>query len=308
MTSGHARSSGRALPADAGVFRYRSGLRTCWCSPPPRTRGCPPWGLPRRLVAELLYCVQQRTANGVRTIGHYLRVICDRLRVLPCETLEDLEDPEAARLKGHHISLVTTMRRTLHRLGTTPEEESRRDVWDLAIFGFSGTADFTEIRQDVLREATRLWAADDLPRRRGKGGGRTLRRQIDAMVELSKSLRLQREDGGQIVALLDRRDIVAFCNRLALKAENGQLSAHQRLYMARTVRKVLNRWRTLGLPGKGEILDGLRADFVMGPEDMPDDPEDTEAGTDLPDEVMQQLCDNPGPSARRILPAPLGLP
>jgi integrase len=249
-------------------------------------------GLPRRLVAELLYCVQQRTANGVRTLGHYLRVTCDRLRILRCETLDDLEDPETAGLKDHNVSLVTTMRRTLHRLSTTPEEESRRDVWDLAIFGFSGTADFTEIRQDALREATRIWAADDLPRRRGKGGGRTLQRQIDAMVELSKSLRLQREDGGQTVALLDRRDIVAFCNRLAFKTENGQLSAHQRLYMARTVRKVLNRWRTLGLTGKGEILEGLRADFVMGPEDMPDDPEDTEAGKDLPDEVMQQLCDN----------------
>ncbi|MET7474635.1 hypothetical protein ABZT17_09770 [Streptomyces sp. NPDC005648] len=249
-------------------------------------------GLPRRLVAELLYCVQQRTANGVRTVGHNLRAICDRLRLLRCETLDGLEDPEAAGLRAHTVSLVTAMRRTVRRLGATPEEESRRDVWDLTIFGFGGTADFTDIRQDTLREAMRIWAADDLPRRRGKRGGRTLQRQIDAIVELSKSLRLQREDGGQIVALLDRRDIVAFCNRLAFKTESGQLSAHQRLYMARTVRKILNRWRTLGLTGKGEILEGLRAEFVMGPEDMPDDPEDTEAGKDLPDEVMQQLCDN----------------
>ncbi|MER8118984.1 hypothetical protein [Streptomyces sp. NPDC094031] len=249
-------------------------------------------GLPRRLVAELLYCVQQRTASGVRTAGASLRAICDRLRVLRCETLDDLVDPEAAGLKSHNVSLVTTMRRTLHRLSTTPEEEARRDVWDLAIFGFGGTADFTEIHQDALRQATRIWAADDLPRRRGKGAGGRLQRQIDAMADLSKSLRLQREDSGQNIALLDRRDIVAFCNRLAFKTENGQLSAHQRLDTARTVRRILNRWRTLGLTVPGEILEGLRADFVMGREDMPDDPEDTEAGKDLPDEVMQQLCDN----------------
>ncbi|MDX3186603.1 site-specific integrase [Streptomyces sp. ME02-7008A-1] len=249
-------------------------------------------GLPRRVVAELLYCVQQRTANGVRTYGYWLRAICDKLRALRCERLDDLGDPEEAGLKDHPISLVKTMRRTLYRFGATAEDEALRDVWDLAVFGYGGTADFTDIRQDVLREAVKVWAADDLPRRRGNAAGRRVQRQIEAMVELSKSLHLQREDGGLVVSLLDRRDIVAFCNRLAFKTENGKLSAHQRLDIARTVRKILNRWRTLGLTAKGELLDGLRADFVLGPEDMPDEPEDTEAGKDLPDEVMQQLCDN----------------
>ncbi|MFI5704467.1 hypothetical protein ACIA78_31010 [Streptomyces xanthochromogenes] len=276
----------------AGTFDGDEELWRLTTAPVQLSREVSMRGLPRRAVAELLYCMQQRTANGVRTIGYTLRAICDRLRVLRCESLDDLGDPQAAGLKDHNVSLLTTMRRTLYRRSTTPEEESRRDVWDLAIFGFGGTADFTQIRQDALREATKTWAADDLPRRRGKACGGRMQRQIDAMVELSKSLHLQREDAGQIVALLERRDVVFFCNRLAFKTENGEMSAQTRLYMARTVRKILNRWRTLGLTARGEILEGLRADFVMGPEDMPDDPQDTEAGKDLPDEVMQQLCDN----------------
>lgn len=143
-----------------------------------------------------------------------------------------------------------------------------------------------------MREATKLWAADDLPRRRGKAGGRGLQGRVNAIAELSQSLRLQREDGGHVVGLLDRGDITAFCTRLAFKAEAGQLSVHQWLRITRTVRTLLNRWRTLGPTARGQVLEGLRADFVMGAEDIPDEPEDSEAGKDLPDEVMRELCDN----------------
>ncbi|WP_369780420.1 hypothetical protein [Streptomyces sp. R33] len=249
-------------------------------------------GLPRRLVAELLYCVQMRTAAGMKTYGYWLRSICERLRALRCESLDGLGDPAAAGLRGHAVTLIGTMRKTLRRLGATPEEEMRLDVWDLTVFGFSGSADFTGIRQPALREAAKLWAADDLPRRRGKNAGHGLQGRINALAALSKSLHLQREDSGQVVALLDRSDITAFCTRLAFQAQNGLLTAHQWLRIARTVRQVLNRWRTLGLTAGGQVLEGLRADFAMGAEDIPDEPEDSEAGKDLPDEVILQLCDN----------------
>jgi integrase len=45
-------------------------------------------------------------------------------------------------------------------------------------------------------------------------------------------------------------------------------------------------------PGLGEPLHGLPDDFALLAEDIPDDPEDTEAGKDLPAEVMQQICEH----------------
>ena len=48
----------------------------------------------------------------------------------------------------------------------------------------------------------------------------------------------------------------------------------------------------MGLTGPGQILEGRSADFSLSVEDIPDEPEDTEAGRDLPDEVMRELCDN----------------
>lgn len=94
----HRKSSATKLP---GTFDGDEELWRLTALPVHMGREVGSRGLPRRLVAELLYCVQQRTANDVRTIGHYLRTICDRLRFLRRETLEDLGDPEAAGLKGH---------------------------------------------------------------------------------------------------------------------------------------------------------------------------------------------------------------
>ncbi|GGQ66955.1 tyrosine-type recombinase/integrase [Streptomyces asoensis] len=58
----------------------------------------------------------------------------------------------------------------------------------------------------------------------------------------------------------------------------------------RYARRVLLRFRTLGLTAPGRLLAGMPVDFAILPEDMPDEPEDTEAGRDLPDEVMRALC------------------
>ncbi|MFI0264791.1 tyrosine-type recombinase/integrase [Streptomyces sp. NPDC017056] len=87
-----------------------------------------------------------------------------------------------------------------------------------------------------------------------------------------------------------RSDIVAFCNRMGYLTETGKLSAARRLAFIRFVRRVLLRFRTLGLTGPGQVLAGMPVDFALWPEDMPDEPEDTEAGRSLPEEVMRQLC------------------
>jgi hypothetical protein len=52
------------------------------------------------------------------------------------------------------------------------------------------------------------------------------------------------------------------------------------------------RMRALGLTGAGQPLHGLPPDFTLDIADMPDEPEDSQAGHDLPDEVMRVLCDS----------------
>ncbi|MCF3105730.1 site-specific integrase [Streptomyces roseoverticillatus] len=50
--------------------------------------------------------------------------------------------------------------------------------------------------------------------------------------------------------------------------------------------------RSLGLTRPGRPLHGLPEDFALLAEDIPDEPEDTEAGKDLPQEVMRLLCEH----------------
>lgn len=253
-------------------------------------------GLPERVVAEILYGLQARTETGSKTWDHFLRPLCDHLRADGAQSLEVFADPakfeSLTRTKGMR-SVVRTTLVWLTRLGATPESERHKDVWDLHVFtGHGGTLDFTGISQSCLREAVKIWAYDDLPRRRGARPHTGVQPYVAAMTRLSESLRLQRQDGGEKPAVLHRGDIVAFCNRLAFLAENGTISARTRSHMVRDVALVLTRIRTLGLTHPGQVMEGLPADFRLQREDTPDEPEDTEAGKDLPDAVMRQLCDN----------------
>ncbi|MFD8340545.1 hypothetical protein ACFV42_49415 [Streptomyces solisilvae] len=251
-------------------------------------------GLPDRLVAELLYGMQSRTSNGVKTYDHMLRTVCDRLRVLQTPSLMPLTSLELAEigLTRNCLTVIKSAQIALRLLVATPETERLKDCWDLAVFGYGGTLDFTKIHQKPLREAVKVWAYDDLPRRRGKSVRAAMQGMLSAMVMLSESLRLQRDDGGHLHTLLDRSDVVSFCNRVAFLAESGAISAHHRVNTMRHVRQILNRVRALGLTSPGQVLAGLPNDFVLSVQDVPDEPEDAEAGKDLPDEVMRQLCDN----------------
>ncbi|GAB3950291.1 tyrosine-type recombinase/integrase [Streptomyces sparsus] len=246
-------------------------------------------GLPLRIVAELLLGFQARTAGGVRTHDHWLRQLGDKARVLGLTTIEDWGTDS---LNKTDRGLVRGCQQVLSRLGSTPETERTKDVWDLAVFGFSGTLNFTEIRQLALHEAVKVWAYNDIARRRGRGARSAMQSFINAIALLSESLWLQRDDHGNDHRLLGRTDVLSFCNRLGFLTENGEVSQASRCSIARKVRQVLSWMRTSGLTRPGQPLDGLPPDFALTMEDMPDEPEDTEAGRDLPEEVMQQLCDN----------------
>ncbi|MFI1586125.1 hypothetical protein [Embleya sp. NPDC020630] len=251
-------------------------------------------GLPDRLAAELLYCLQVRTARDVKTRDHRFRQLCDRLRLLGVPSLEALEDADLVRAETTDDlrMLVRGARTALRRLGTTPETERLEDVWDLVVFGHNGTLNFSKIHHRHFREAVKIWAYDELPRRRGRSVASALQNMIRGMTLLSESLRLQREDGGRQPRLLGRTDMVNFCNRVAFLAETGTFGTHHRVNVIRYVRQITNRIRVMGLTGPGQILEGLPSDFTLSSQDIPDEPEDAEAGRDLPDEVMRELCDN----------------
>ncbi|MFI6883956.1 tyrosine-type recombinase/integrase [Streptosporangium canum] len=246
-------------------------------------------GLPHRVVAELIYGLQARTKDGSRTKDHVVRRLADQAREQALATLEDMDSNNMTK---EYVAALTTMRKSCILLRLTPEAERHKDVWEAAVFGHAGTLRFTEISQPWLREAAKAWAYDDLPRRYGNGGRGTVQSYINHLVLLSTSLRLQRDDYGNEPRALGRDDIMAFCNRLAYLTDSGDISANTRLVACRNVRRLLARMRTLGLTLPGKALHGLPENFALGPEDIPDEPEDTEVGKDLPTEVMRVLCDN----------------
>ncbi|MET9088505.1 tyrosine-type recombinase/integrase [Streptomyces sp. NPDC004237] len=251
-------------------------------------------GLPDRLVAELLYCLQVRTAREVKTRDHRIRHISDQLRLLQVPSLETLEDADLVRagLVDDLRMIIRGAQTSLRRLGATPETERLKDIWDLFVFGHHGTLNFSRIHQQPLREAVKIWAYDELPRRRGRNVAGSIQNMIRGMEQLSESLRLQRDDEGHQLRLLSRTDMVSFCNRVAFLAETGVFGAHHRVNVIRYVRNIVNRIRVMGLTGPGQVMEGLPTDFALSIQDIPDEPEDTEAGRDLPDEVMRELCDN----------------
>lgn len=245
-------------------------------------------GLPALVVTEILYGLQCRTAKGARTGPYNVRPVADFARAEEVGSLLELAHSGPGKTALQVLRMFQT---SVHRLGLTPETERLKDVWDLTAFGWTGTLDFTKITQRPLREATKIWSYNTFPNRRGQGVRGSSQNEINAVARLSKSLRLQREDRGEVVTALGRQDIVSYLIRLGFLVEAGKISRHKQCGDARIVRRVLNRWRTLGLTRAGEILEGLPPDFALSAEDMPDDPEDSEAGKDLPIEVMRQLCD-----------------
>ncbi|MFE6334199.1 hypothetical protein ACFVOK_13390 [Streptomyces sp. NPDC057798] len=247
-------------------------------------------GLPDRLVAELLYGLSVRTREGFKSRPECLRPLYDRLRTHQVQELEEVTDPAAHGHSREQVTMIRAWQRVLRLLNMTPDAERVKDVWDMAVFGYSGHISFTPVLQEPLREAMKIWVYDDLPRRRNKNAVQHARAIIAAVGMLSESLRVQRPDRGTVPAAWGRSDIVAFTNRMGYFTSIGQISPARRLAFTRFVRRVLLRFRALGLTAPGQLLEGMPADFAISPEDMPDEPEDTEAGRDLPDEVMRELC------------------
>ncbi|MFI1913127.1 site-specific integrase [Nocardia sp. NPDC020380] len=246
------------------------------------------FGLPDRVVAEVLFGLQQRTAQGIKTQHSILRPLVDQLRA---HQISSVEDADPAELGTGSRALRNGFVTAARRLRTTPEIERHKDIWDAVVFGArGGTLRFTELSQPWLRTAAKSWAHEDLPRRRGGGASSIVQNRLNALAWLSESLRLQRADRGEVPSMLARTDITNFLNRLAYLQSEGEISSYQRINGIRNLRKMLVEMRAQGLTRQGQPLHGLPEDFALTADDVPDEPEDAEAGRDLPAEVMTHLC------------------
>jgi integrase len=250
-------------------------------------------GLSPLVIAEVLYGLQQRCRlEGVQTKEADLRSVCNDMRrqLIGSVANFSVADGRSPGFAGLAHSIAAHARRSL----ATPDTEVVGDEWDLAVFGHSGTVSFSRITQFWLREATKRWAADDLPRRRVRAGrrtsgGLTVRHHVCCVARLSESLR-GRPDKGEVPSALDRTDMESFLNRLGYLVSTGRISADARIRSCREVRAVLTRIRAMGLTRPGQGAAGLGEDFAIHRDDIPDKPEKAEPGRDVPPEVMAQIC------------------
>jgi integrase len=254
---------------------------------------CPtPWCL----VVQVLLGLQQRTAHGSKTAITDLAQICDQGRRTKAATVAELAGPGTS----NRAVLARTLAGYVHRALLDPQAEKVKDVWDLAAFGHGGHLDFTAISQGWLREAAKLWAAEDLARRRGRAGG-TVQDRLKSLARFSESLRGWRADHGETPATLGRSDIDTFLQRLAFLAGAGELSQYARARTCRAVRSILGRIRAMGLTRPGRVAAGLPDDVTLNRCDVPAIPDEPEPGRDLPPEIMRQLCEQLGQLGQRAL-------
>ncbi len=253
--------------------------------------------LPDLVVVQVLFGVQQRCrVDEVKSKDSDLRVVCEQLRRQQVATVDDLV--LATGVDGRISALANALALHARRGLASVETEVLADEWDLTLFGHSGTISFTGITQGWLRESTKRWAADDLPRRRVVTGRRTtigasVRHHVTAMARLSQILRM-RPDRGQIPAAVGRTDIESFLHRLAYQEAGGQISTDARIRACREVRSMLGRIRAMGLTRPGGPAAGLGDDFTLGMGDIPEEPEPGQAGRDLPVHLMRQICEHLG--------------
>ncbi len=242
--------------------------------------------LPVLVVVEVLFGVQQRLRGGAKITDAQLRVLCDGLRHRDATSITT-DRAEITRNKSVR-SLRAALTQHVRRVLADPGSEQAKDTWDLAIFGHRGNPSFTAISQPWLAQSVKRWAAEQLPRHRGRGAAR-VRGKINGLRLLSEFLG-RRPDGGLVPSALGRSDIEDFLNRLAHLESVGDISRYRRNCICRDVREVLAGIRALGLTRPGQTAAGLAGDFAIERCDIPAEPERGEPGRDLPPEVLVVLC------------------
>jgi hypothetical protein len=133
-------------------------------------------GMPPLITAQVLYGLQQRTRSGAHTRIEVLRTVVEELRRSQADTVDALADRPPEGMGKEKRTVLWALARHARLALADPESECVKDVWELVVFGLGGRLTFTRICQPWLREATKRWAADELPQRRGSGAGTVMRK------------------------------------------------------------------------------------------------------------------------------------
>ena len=247
-------------------------------------------GLPDLLAAEILYGLQQRTRAGLTTRMHMLRAVAEDLRRSGAASLFQAAASAGPAIREKRALLGSLSRYVRGGLGDTAAETAR-DVWDLSAFGSSrGRLTFTGISQPWLRQSAKRWAADDLPRRSGACPHARVQHIINAVARLSAHLRITRGDHGGRPDVLGRADVEGFLHRLAYLESERRISRDHRIRICQDLRRILDRFRALGLAGPDGPACGLGPGFVLTTGDVPAAPEPPEPCRDLPPEIARAIA------------------
>src|SRR5260370_14104095 len=119
----------------AGPQPHEAALRLTQ-PPVPRSRQGTPAGPNPAVVVEVLFGLQQRTRQGVKTHGAVLRAACDDARRQQVTSLAALAIPAS---RGHtYASVVHTLITHARRGLSGPETETAQDISDMTLFWHRG--------------------------------------------------------------------------------------------------------------------------------------------------------------------------
>ena len=169
-------------------------------------------GLPELVRLELVFAIGCRAAEQVSVVTGGMRPWVDQLRAAQVSSLIEFD---LAELDGvgdrHHVRFARFGVDRVALAYADPEEERRKDIWDLRLFGRPGRRrlDFTVIRQVWLREAAKGWAAVTI----SSVGDGALGHRIGSLGVLSAVL-ASGPGGGDNPATLGRADIERFLARV----------------------------------------------------------------------------------------------
>jgi len=218
-------------------------------------------GLSELVALEVLYAMQCRLAEQIRTTPGNMRAFVDHLRATDADSVLDCDlaliDADDNRDHGRFA------RYTLDRVALAyrdPEAELAEDRWDLRVVGRRGTLDFSPIRQDWLREGTKRWAATTIGRVKDTP---TMQVRVRAVAILSNVLATG-PGGGHDPTVLGRRDLDRFLLRLrSLRspASGEPLSATSAFSVAKGCGLVVREATEMGfLPGLNPTFSFRRGD------------------------------------------------
>jgi hypothetical protein len=125
-------------------------------------------GLLRLVVLEFLGGLQLRCGQGRKTRASQLNRLA---RVARHEQVATLADVGSAELGDDLKTVLAMLLLEVDRATITAGEEQRKDRWDLAVLGSTGSIDFTVLTQPWLREIAKHGASEDLARPGGCAPG-----------------------------------------------------------------------------------------------------------------------------------------